>query len=167
VGSELDKGFIVTVIVSKGKEPIEVPSVVGLTEDEATSLLDAENFRTTVKDVESTKPAGTVLTQTPAGSTKAPKNSIVKLTVAKEPESATVPDVVGRTQANALNTISAQGFEARVVVGNALTPADDGKVIAQAPSPGQKLKKGQTVTITVGSFSATPTPTTPTLPASP
>jgi serine/threonine-protein kinase len=167
VGSDFDKGSTVKVIVSKGKEPVAVPSVVGLNEDEARSTLDAENFRTTVTDVESTKPVGTVLTQTPAGNTKAPKNSIVKLTVAKEPVSAKVPNVIGRSQANALNAISAAQFRASVVFGPATTADQDGKVIAQTPSGGRKVKKGQTVTITIGQFSGpATTPTTPT-PATP
>jgi serine/threonine-protein kinase len=163
VGSELDKGFVVKVVVSKGKEPIEVPSVVGMTEDEARSELDAANFRVTVNDVESaSKPAGTVIGQTPAGLSKAPKNSIVRLNVAKEPTAAEVPDVIGRTQANALNAISAAGFRGRLVVGTATTAAEDGKVIAQSPSGGRRIKKGQTVTLTIGRFSGTPpTPTTP------
>jgi beta-lactam-binding protein with PASTA domain/predicted Ser/Thr protein kinase len=168
VGSEVDKGFTVKVVVSKGKQPVEVPSVVGMTEDEARSELDAANFRVTVKDVESaSKPPGTVLSQTPAGQSKAPKDSIVRLSVAKEPAAAEVPDVIGRTAANALNTISSAGFRGRLVDGTATTAADDGKVIAQSPRGGRRIKKGQIVTLTIGRFSGIPTtPTTPT-PVSP
>jgi beta-lactam-binding protein with PASTA domain len=168
VGTELNRGFTVRVVVSKGKEPIEVPSVVGMTEDEARSALDAANFRVTVTDVESaSKPAGTVISQTPAGLSKAPKDSVVKLNVAKEPTTARVPDVVGRSQTNALNTISNAGFRVQLVTGTAATADENGKVIAQSPSGGRRVKKGQTVTLTIGQFSGTATTPTTTTPSSP
>ncbi len=163
-GEALEKGATVTIVVSTGAERAAVPDVVDKTEGEATATLEDAGFEVTTREQESEKDPGTVLAQDPKGGSRARKGARVTITVAKASETVDVPDVTGKSTADAVATLSAAGFavvqQTRAVDG----PAQDDVVLAQAPRSG-KLKKGQKVTIVVGKFSPdlnpdpTPTPT--------
>jgi beta-lactam-binding protein with PASTA domain len=162
-GSLSESGKAVKIVVSSGPERLPVPSVVGKTEDEARSALDAFKVTVTSKEDDKADP-GTVLSQDPANGRLA-RGSTIRLTVAIEPKQIAVPDVVGRSQNNATKTLSGAGFEVSSEVEAVETIGDDGKVLKQSPSPdGGKVDRGSTVTITVGRFDPTlnPEPGTPT-----
>ncbi|MBI5105554.1 MAG: Stk1 family PASTA domain-containing Ser/Thr kinase [Solirubrobacterales bacterium] len=151
-GTELEKGSTVTLVVSKGKERLGVPGVVGQTEEDARTTLEDAGFRVSTKEQESEdKDPGTVLAQDPDAGTRLPKGSTVTLTVAKEPADVAVPDVVGKDQADATDQLSGDGFRVSTEEQEVTTPDDDGKVLKQDPSGG-RAKKGSRVTITVGRF---------------
>ncbi|HEU4975126.1 MAG TPA: Stk1 family PASTA domain-containing Ser/Thr kinase [Baekduia sp.] len=167
VGEELEKGETVLLVYSQGPEQIAIPSVTGLSEEDARSALETLGFQvaTTEQEDEDAEP-GTVLEQDPAARTKLPKGSKVTLTVAKEPAPVDVPDVTGRTKDYATKLLEDAGFS--VEVGDPVPVTDqaqDGKVQTQDPSGGQ-AKKGSTVTIVIGQYQQTTTPggtgTTPT-----
>ena len=165
-GTSLERGLPVTLVISRGKERIAVPKVVGTKEAEARTTLEDAGFKVTVKDKESTdQPAGTVLAQDPKAGGRAVNGSTVTITVAKEPERIDVPDVTGKPEGEAIEELSSAGFTVRTVPKEVKSPDDDGVVLEQAPAPG-KAKKGSRVTITVGRFNPDldpdPTPTTPT-----
>ncbi|MGZ4271091.1 MAG: protein kinase domain-containing protein [Solirubrobacteraceae bacterium] len=95
-GTKVDKGSDVTLVVSGGKAQATVPGVTGKPFDEARSVLEAAGFKVTRKDKETTsKPADTVLSQSPAANQKLDEGSTVQLTVAKEPAKVDVPDITG------------------------------------------------------------------------
>ena len=151
-GSLSESGKAVKIEVSSGPERLPVPNVVGKTQDEARSALDDFKVTVTSKEDDEAEP-GTVLAQDPAARGRAPRGSTVRLTVAIEPTQIDVPDVVGRTQNAATQTLSGRGFEVSSAVEEVDTLAQDGKVIKQSPSPnGGKVDRGSTVTITVGRF---------------
>uniref|UniRef100_UPI003566C8D4 Stk1 family PASTA domain-containing Ser/Thr kinase n=1 Tax=Paraconexibacter sp. TaxID=2949640 RepID=UPI003566C8D4 len=162
-GESLEKGATVTIVVSTGTERVKVPSVVGQAKDEATATLEDAGFEVTAREQESAdKDPGTVLAQDPKGDSSAPKGSRVTITVAKEPETVDVPNVVGKSTADAVATLSAAGFAVVQQTRSVDGPAQDDVVLAQSPRSGT-LEKGQKVTITVGKFSPDldpdPTPT--------
>jgi serine/threonine-protein kinase len=163
-GEEVPKGSEVVLIVSSGRQQVEVPSLVGSTAEEATTTLTQAGFRTQVTRVASTKTAGTVVGQNPAAGTQAPRGSVVRINVARgqtqtattvvtttaaTPE-ATVPDVVGQDEATAISTIEGAGFRTRVVERAVTDAAQDGIVIRQSPAGGSSGTRDSTVTITVG-----------------
>jgi serine/threonine-protein kinase len=84
--------------------------------------------------------------------------------VSSGPAEATVPSVVGLTEANAINTLSGQGFNASVVEQETADPSEDGRVIDQNPAGNSTATQGSTVTITVGRFVAPTSSTTTTAP---
>lgn len=88
--TEVEAGSTVTIFVSTG--PAEVPNVVGMTEDEATSRLEDAGFEVDVRE-DTTTPSekGIVLSQDPRGRSEAPRGSTVTITVSdyEEPESPT------------------------------------------------------------------------------
>ncbi len=148
--AQAGQGSPVTITVSRGPERVAVPGVVGRSEDQARDALEAAGFRVTVRKEESEdEDPGTVLTQDPRG--EAPRGSTVTLTVATEPKEVEVPDVVGRSQNTATETLSARGFEVDVEEAPVETLREDGIVMEQSPAEGRR-ERGSTVTITVGKF---------------
>jgi serine/threonine-protein kinase len=162
-GQQLEKGQTVLLIVSSGKQKIAVPDVANKKVDEATATLENAGFKVVTKDLESKKSPGTVLAQSPPATTTAEVGSTVTLTVAKEPSAVDVPDITGETQDVATQRLSKEGFTIKVKHLPVGSPEGDGVVISESP-PGGKAKKGSTVTITVGKYDPSLTPTTPTAP---
>jgi eukaryotic-like serine/threonine-protein kinase len=150
--SQLEKGSTVVLVVSSGPEQVAVPGVVGRSEDEARSTLEAAGLRAEVSQEESTaEDPGTVLRQDPA-SGKVDKGSAVKLVVAKAPPDVDVPDVVDQQRADAEQALKDAGFKVRTRSEDVDTLDQDGTVIDQDPAGGEKLRKGSRVTIVVGKF---------------
>jgi beta-lactam-binding protein with PASTA domain len=161
-GSLIERGSPVTLRVSRGPEQVEVPDVVGETEDNARSAIEAAGLRVgEVTDKETVdEDPGTVLEQSPASGKTVAKGSAVTLTVAKAPPDVTVPDVVDQTEDEARRVLEDAGFEVRVRDETVTEPADDGIVLDQAPAGLEKRPKGSRVRIVVGRLgTATPTPT--------
>jgi eukaryotic-like serine/threonine-protein kinase len=82
-GAEADKGSTVTMFVSSGPSDVTVPDVVGMSQDAATSQLQAAGFQVSVAKQSVNDPSedGKVLEQSPQGGTSAPKGSTVTITV--------------------------------------------------------------------------------------
>ena len=164
-GTKVDKGSSVTLVVSSGKAQVSVPDVTGQSFDDARSQLEAAGFKVSRKDQETTsKPADTVLSQSPAGAQKADQGSTVTLTVAKEPSQIAVPDVTGESSETAVRKLSKAGFTIDQKDQSVDQPDGDNTVLTQDPAGGKKAKKGDTVTITIGRYTPpanTQTTTTP------
>jgi serine/threonine-protein kinase len=162
-GSQVDKGGTVTLIVSTGKQEVEVPNVVGAKRDAAESTLQDAGFTVDINEQEDdSKPENTVLSQDPAAGEKLPKGSRVTIVVATAPEQVDVPDTVGDDENGAIEELSGAGFKVRRTVVAVDSEDEDGIVQTQDPAGGEKAEKGETVTIGVGSFTppAEPTPGT-------
>jgi beta-lactam-binding protein with PASTA domain len=166
-GSSVRRGSTVTLVVSKGKEQAEVPSVEGQPRDQAEQAIRDAGFAPSVTEREDdSKDPGTVLEQDPAGGSKAAKGSTVKLVVAKAPPDVPVPDVVGQPEDDAVQALEDAGFKVRTVDEPADTPDQDGLVTGQDPEADSEQPKGTRITITVGRFepanpdaTASPSPT--------
>jgi len=84
-GTSVDVGTLVKVFYATG--PVEVPNVVGMSQDEATRTLEDAGFKVEVVfDSSTPSEKGTVLKQTPAGLTEQPKGSTVFITVSSYEE---------------------------------------------------------------------------------
>ncbi len=164
-GSTQDTTFPITLIVSRGKEQVKVPDESG--KPQADAILDLKNagLRYGITQQPSSKPAGTVVTQSPAPGTKVPKSTVVTLTIAV---GVAIPDVVGATQLTAKNQLTAAGLTPSVDTVIVHDPGKNLRVQSQNPaSGGNPVPKGTTVTITVGQYKGGGTPTTPTTPTTP
>jgi beta-lactam-binding protein with PASTA domain/predicted Ser/Thr protein kinase len=166
----LDKGTQVILLISTGVEQVAVPDVTGQQFDQASKELSDRGFKVQRNDqVTDDEDPGTVLKQSPGANQKIDKGSTVTVAVAKEPQEADVTDVTGETQDAAVQRLSKDGFEIKIVEQQVDSQEGDGVVIQQDPAGG-KAKRGSTVTLTVGRFdaSAAPAPTTTTTtPATP
>ncbi len=135
-------------VPTTGEAP--VPNVVGSRDTDALARLQAAGFRVSSTPVSSTRPAGTVLTQAPAGGTTATRGSTVRLTVSGGGQVRTVPDVVGETEAAADRILRNAGFTVRAVDRPVTDPGRQGLVVEQDPAAETRVQGTTQVTIYVG-----------------
>jgi beta-lactam-binding protein with PASTA domain len=147
VGDQARNGTPVTLTVSKGPEPVQVPDVVKRSKDEAEAALRAVRLKPAYGEpvFDDTIPEGFVVSQTPADATLLPGNKVT-LVLSKGPELVPVPSVVAQQFGQAKATLEAQGFKVRRV--NVLGGVF-GTVRVQLPGGGVKAPKGSTVVLTV------------------
>ena len=164
-GSTEGKGSAVQLIVSSGKQQVQVPSLVNQTPGQAGQALGALGLNVQQQSEPSSSVQAGLVTRTdpPAGSTVA-VGSTVTVYVSSGPQQVTVPNVVGETQSQAQSDLTNAGFQVSVVYTNVSNPRDYGVVVQQNPQGGQSASQGSTVTITVGQspVSTTTAPTTTT-----
>jgi serine/threonine-protein kinase len=156
-GSRLSRGGSVTVFVSLGKPKTEVPDVVGKKSDAAVGELTAANLTPRVVEVNSDRPAGTVLAQDPPGGKKVVEGTKVRINVSKGPKPIGVPSVVGQPFDSANGILQGAGF--RVSRVDVASTQPKGIVTAQNPAPNTFQGKGTTITVNVSKG-----PTTSTVP---
>jgi len=119
-GESVPAGSTVTVFVSTG--PVPVPNVVGLQQDQATSRLENAGFEVDVEFDDSTpSDAGTVLAQSPDGTSEAVRGSTVTITVSDYEEPTTPsPSPSESDTADPSDTASPDG------IGGTVGPDGDG-----------------------------------------
>jgi beta-lactam-binding protein with PASTA domain len=110
-GTSLPPGTAVSLVVSKGVEPVDVPDVTGKSLDDARAALKDAGLRSKVADekYDEQVAAEDVISQSPKDG-KAPKDSVVQLVVSKGPPLVPVPDVVGMSIGDAIDRLHAAGF---------------------------------------------------------
>jgi beta-lactam-binding protein with PASTA domain len=134
-----------------GAEIVTVPSVVGLSQADATTAIEAVGL--VVAIVESFDPAvplGNVISQDPIADASATQGSTVTLAISLGPQPVTVtaPDVVGLSETAAIAEIEGAGLVASVNLAND-PDVPEGDVISQTPAGGTTVDTGSTITITV------------------
>lgn len=101
VGASIEAGSTVALTVSAGSEGIEVPEVTGNTFEDANSKLISLGFLVNkTENYSDTIEAGVVVSQNPSGGNKAPRGSVITVTVSlgKEESKVRVPNLVGLTE---------------------------------------------------------------------
>jgi len=144
-GTSVQPGSAVDLVVS-GPAPITVPNVVGLTQSAATSAIIEAGLTVgqITQQASETVPAGTVIRQNPAAGTSVQSGSAVDLVVSGLAP-VTVPNVVGMTQTDAVNTVTG----AQLVIGtitnqnSATFPAEH--ISNQTPAAGAVVTAGSLV----------------------
>ena len=139
-------------------EAVSVPNVVGLSQADAKSQIEAAGLEWELnpeKVASDTVEKDSVASTDPAGGTQAEKGSTVRVTISSGPDSVTLPDnLVGMSPDEARQAVEALGLKWEV---NSSKVASDtvaeGKVAQTNPSPGSKVKAGQTITAYLSSGS--------------
>lgn len=146
-GTAARHGTPVALTVSKGPEPIAVPSVVGLDEDEAVEAIEAAGLKAVVaKDEVNDRnvPRGAVLSQVPANGTLT-RGGTVTLTISKGPKLVEVPSFIGKQAGEARRELEKLGFQVRV---NNVLGGFFGTVRDQDPVE-EEVPEGSVITLTV------------------
>jgi beta-lactam-binding protein with PASTA domain/tRNA A-37 threonylcarbamoyl transferase component Bud32 len=149
-GTRAEVGSRILLFVSTGPKQVEVPDVIDLARESAESTLNRAGLGFTIREQESDREPGTVLAQDPVGGTVVDKGSRVQLTVAKEPETVEVPNVVGFSRATAEDTLRDAGLKPTVVEEETDDPAAIDQVLRQRPGSGVDAKPRSEVEIVVG-----------------
>ena len=152
----------IKVVVSKGQKMVEVPDVTGKDIKVATyELEDTLGFKIEREDVVSEKVAsGIIISQDVKKGETLPYGSTIKLQVSKGDgkETVVVPNVLGKTEADAKSALEALGLTVSVKYSEDKTKSN-GVVIAQSYPQNQTLKQGTLVEITVNKILLTKTVT--------
>jgi eukaryotic-like serine/threonine-protein kinase len=110
-GTSLKPGTPVSLVISKGVEPVDVPDVTRKSLDDAKSALQDAGLRGKVaqRQYDDQVAEGSIVSQTPKDG-QAAKDSVVALVVSKGPPLVAVPDVVGLSVGDAIARLHAAGF---------------------------------------------------------
>jgi serine/threonine-protein kinase len=142
---EIDRNGTVTIFVSSGQEPVEVPAVVGMTKEAATSRLTDAGFRVNVTEEDSNQTQNIVFRQNPEGGGKVEPGSTITIVI-PTPLFA-VPNVVGSTREAATNTLREAGFQVEVVEED--SNENQNIVFRQTPEANNQVKADSKITIFV------------------
>lgn len=147
-GQQVKRAAPITILVSKGPAPVEIPALFGVNIKDATASLTALGLTIEISDqIYDDSPEGSILTADPAPGTSVPKGTAVKVTVSKGPALIPVPNVVGMDVAGATAKLQEAGFQVKTV--NKLTVAILNKVYSQDPAGGGQAPRGSTITIEI------------------
>jgi serine/threonine-protein kinase len=146
-GERIKRNSQVTLFVSKGIERIALSNYKGKSGEQALNELTEAGFDVKTKYVFSEDlPVGAVISQTP-GAGEADKGSAITLLVSKGSEFVFIPNIFSVSETKAIAALKDQDLKVVVKkVGN-----KKNKVVTNvSPKVGTKVKRGSTVTITVG-----------------
>jgi serine/threonine-protein kinase len=146
-GTPSRHGTPVNLTVSKGPEPIPVPSVLGRPQDDAVKAIEAAGLKAVVspdKVKDKKIPKGAVASQSPSSGTLT-RGGTVTLTISDGPKLVDVPSYIGKQASEARKALEKLGFEVRV---NNILGGFFGTVRDQDPV-GTAVPEGSVVTLTV------------------
>ena len=147
-GAQVKRNSTVSLVVSKGVETVALTSYVGKVSEQALNELTGLGFVVnSVYAFDENVLSGVVISQKPSGTDPAPKGSKITLVVSKGSQFVFIPNIFSIDQIKAVKTL--QDLELKVVVKKMGTKKVK-KVTSVAPMVGSKVKRGSTVTITVG-----------------
>ncbi|WP_097982956.1 Stk1 family PASTA domain-containing Ser/Thr kinase [Streptomyces sp. f150] len=148
-GQKADEESEVTITIAK-KTTDPMPDVRTRQYDAAVAQLNQLGFTNVSRtDVDSDKPAGEVIEQTPAGPSNQAKDVQIVLKVSKgpaQPEKVQIPgDLGGKSYQDAKGQLEGLGFVVQLAQGSVDKP--DARVITSNPAPNTEADKGSTVTL--------------------
>jgi beta-lactam-binding protein with PASTA domain/tRNA A-37 threonylcarbamoyl transferase component Bud32 len=146
-GDRTQKHNFVTIYVSLGPPKTDVPSVVGEPLDQALSDLQNAKLQGKSVRVESNKPAGQVVSQSPTAGASVEQGSKVTVRVSKGPQPIGVPNVIGSTFESAQSTLLGMGFAVSRLDVKSDQPKDT--VIGMSPGPGTLQPPNTNIRLTV------------------
>lgn len=129
---------------------VKVPSLVGLTEATAISLLQSADLNWTV--VRTTDPlvaVGTVIESDPIAGMEVETQSFVKIVISNGQEQAQVPILIGISQEDAEARLKERGLVLGFVTNQADPDVPLGQVISQNPAAGEPVAVGSSVDLVV------------------
>ncbi len=135
---------------------VAVPDVTGKPVETATAELIRDGFIPQVERQKSdTVQEGIVIDQNPKGGLKVDKGSDVTIYVSSGADAVTIPDLAGRTEAQARADLE----RLKLTVGD-VTEVDDsnqdkGKVVESTPAAGEQVASGSSVTLKISSGKVT------------
>jgi serine/threonine-protein kinase len=140
-------GTKITLTVSKGPAPRQVPNLVGESSANAVAQLKAlELVPSETQAYSDTVPAGNVISQAQSAGSMVNRGSTVAFVVSKGPQMVVVPNVIGDT----LQQAEAALNQADLTVGTVYTYFGSSTVVATSPRGGSTVRAGSSVAIVTG-----------------
>ncbi len=149
-GETTTRGSSVVLTVSSGPKLAKVPVLVGTQRSLAVQQIRGRGFSASVEEEQSSEPAGQVIRQAPSAGSRLPSGSTVSIVVSKGEKKTTIPNVVGKLRADAVEALRAEGLKPTVSEQQTEVESQVGRVTDQFPPPGSEVKPGSGVTVVVG-----------------
>lgn len=162
-GALFSEGSSVALTVSTGPvKNITIPDVAGMSRAEAEQALKDVGFTTIAFAMRANNaPKDRVFGSSPAAGEALASNRPITILISSGTAAPTVPDLVGRTQAEAETMLAELGLQVQITMVD--LPAEDpgiGMVVGTDPNAGTEVEPGATVTISVGREAVSTTTTT-------
>ncbi|MGW0038123.1 Stk1 family PASTA domain-containing Ser/Thr kinase [Gordonia sp. NPDC003376] len=159
VGSDAPVRDPVVLRISTGPKEVSIPNLIGEFESDARTQLDQLGLKIVVVPGDSDLPAGQVVSSSPVAGNTVKQGSTVQLTISRGNLFA-MPDLGGQTPDQARTALQRAGWNngtlTQTTRGVPLGSPDDGKVLSQDPAAGSKVRKTDSVSITIGRASLLP-----------
>ncbi len=149
-GSEVAKGSVIKLVVSKGSDKVTVPNIVGLSLSEARAKAQAVGLTISQSgsDNSDTYDKDVIMSQNPTSGSSIDKGSSIGYVISLGRGNVSVPDVTGYSQSGAKSSLESLGLSASFVEQYSDT-VEKGIVISTNPSAGTKIEPGSSVTVTI------------------
>lgn len=149
---EVDRGSTIDLVISKGKEHISMPNVMGLSKENAESILSKNGLEiANILEEESDEPKGSVIRQNPKPGDEVELAAKIDLIISsgpKQPELITVPDVLDNYEHEANSKL----FEAGLKVGpskKVFSNKAEDVVVSQSIKAGDKVAEGTEIILEI------------------
>jgi eukaryotic-like serine/threonine-protein kinase len=145
-GRSVAKGSLVRYWTSRGRPVVDVPNVIGKKLQDAVAALAESGLRAgKVQGEFNEAEQNTVLRQNPDAGRELRSGDTVDLVVSQGQEEGTVPNVIGLTEANAVEVLANSGFRVHRI--NEPNDRPAGEVFDQDPKPGAQAPSGEIIDI--------------------
>jgi eukaryotic-like serine/threonine-protein kinase len=149
-GTAVGPEVVVTLDVSAGQLRVAVPSVSGMSRDDAIAALRAANLEIgQVVERPGSEARGTVLSSQPEAGQQVPQGSPVEIIVSTGPSELLMPDVVGRELFEVRATLEQLGLKISETTYDSTSALPTGLVVNQVPAAGSAVTASAFISIRV------------------
>jgi beta-lactam-binding protein with PASTA domain len=157
-GQEVTRGSTVRLILSSGPERRAVPSVRGLSLDEARALLERFGFTVAERRVIHDSPEGRILDLAPGAGTQVALPETVTIVLSAGPPRVLVPSVLTLPEPEARERLQAAGLRLGRITYDPFSAEPLGGIASQSPLPGDSLRRGGAVNVVISGTDPNPPP---------
>lgn len=152
-GSRQKRGIDVVLAISGGQRTAEVPELINMTEQQAKVAIENTGLTLgTVSHQMTSQPRGYVVSSDPAAGSKLQLPEKVNIVVSEGPAQIPVPDVYGRSLAEARSMIEQIGLHVGGITKDTSSIQPENTVVGQVPAAGQSAPNGGSVSLRVTRF---------------
>ena len=156
-GSHEGLGNTVTLVISGGQRLVSVPTVTGMTREEAKAELEKSGFDLgDVSEQSSNAPRGSVIASRPAAGSQVSAPATIALIISSGQATIQMPSLMGRDISGARQTLTQLGVRDVQVMYDPMAIGPRNSVVGQTPVAGATLIPGGSVTLRVAGDGATP-----------
>lgn len=149
-GTEVAEGSSITIKISKAGETVLLPNITGLDEAAAQTKLNEIGLRVDrVREASDDYDEGIVIGMSPQPNQEVNANTLVIMTISTGPAQIEVPDVAGKTNAEASNLLGLAGLPSPNLILEASSDVDKGLVIRTDPVAGTLVSKDRQILLYV------------------
>jgi eukaryotic-like serine/threonine-protein kinase len=156
-GSVQKRGAEVTLAVSAGQATATVPQLIGVTQQQAQIAIENAGFTFgSISQQLSDQPRGAVIASDPPAGTTLDLPATVSITLSQGPSTIQIPDLTGRTLADARSTLEQLGLHLGATTRDTSSFMPENTVLSQSPSPGTTVSAGASISLRISRFPPPP-----------